>query len=302
MVDVEVTAVSDITGANRLMVAVVEKLTTKNVKSNGETEFEHVMKKMLPDVNGTSLGNLTKNQVVNRSLEFTFNGDYRLPADGQAASMISHGAEHSVEEFDDLVVAVWMESGNGVGTTIVQAEEVEDFCTTLSANASTSQKEGSTSVACDGEATAVAPGLTNPTFSWDDPNAQTSGVATGLCDGNYTVTITDESGCEFSSSVKVTSKVEIDTTTGNPVGVIENLLDTKVSLYPNPAKDNFTVALSNLDNNVEISIVDLSGKTIETHTGVNGENNISLEHVAAGVYTINIATESASVTRRLIVE
>jgi hypothetical protein len=40
-------------------IVVVEKLTTGNVGSNGETEFHYVMMKMLPDASGTTLGEIS---------------------------------------------------------------------------------------------------------------------------------------------------------------------------------------------------------------------------------------------------
>lgn len=49
---------------------------------------------------------------------------------------------------------------------------------------------------CNGTATVTASGGASPyTYSWDDPLAQTTATATGLCPGTYTVTVTDASGC-----------------------------------------------------------------------------------------------------------
>jgi len=65
---------------------VMEKITTQNASSNGETEFEHVMMKMMPDANGatTSFTNGTPSQ-------FTYTYDM---------------ANTNVEEYDDLLVSV----------------------------------------------------------------------------------------------------------------------------------------------------------------------------------------------------
>jgi gliding motility-associated-like protein len=55
---------------------------------------------------------------------------------------------------------------------------------------------------CDGTATANPSGGTAPyTYLWDDPLAQTTQTATGLCVGNYNVTVTDSNGCSSSVSV-----------------------------------------------------------------------------------------------------
>jgi gliding motility-associated-like protein len=50
--------------------------------------------------------------------------------------------------------------------------------------------------ACDGSATANPTGGTGPfQYQWDDPLAQTTQTATGLCAGTYNVTVTDANGC-----------------------------------------------------------------------------------------------------------
>ena len=49
---------------------------------------------------------------------------------------------------------------------------------------------------CDGEAVVTPSGGTPPfTYLWDDAGAQTDSIATGLCVGLYTATLTDANGC-----------------------------------------------------------------------------------------------------------
>jgi len=93
----------------RAYVAIFEKLTTKNVKSNGETEFSYVMKKMVPSENGTTIGALTKGTPYNLARSWEFKGDYRLPSNGASANRINNNTENSVEEFTDLGVLVWVQ-------------------------------------------------------------------------------------------------------------------------------------------------------------------------------------------------
>ena len=99
----------DLTDSSNLVVhiAVFEYLTTGNVGTNGETEFQHVMKKMLPNSNGNSISALQAGVAQTVSQSYDFNGSYRLPNDAQ--SPINHAIEHSVEGFDDLGVAVWVQ-------------------------------------------------------------------------------------------------------------------------------------------------------------------------------------------------
>jgi hypothetical protein len=52
--------------------AIVEKHTRNNARTNGETDFYNVMKKMMPDQNGTTLPALTTRQPYSLSLSYTF--------------------------------------------------------------------------------------------------------------------------------------------------------------------------------------------------------------------------------------
>jgi hypothetical protein len=94
----------------KLFVAIVENKTYNNVETNGETEFEYVMKKMLPDHNGTQVKPLKMGEPQDFSFSYEFKGDYRLPNDSN--DPIDHEIEHSVEEFDDLSIVVWVQNRN----------------------------------------------------------------------------------------------------------------------------------------------------------------------------------------------
>jgi hypothetical protein len=124
---IEMTPVKDFTGNLKLFAAVVENTTTDNIKTNGETEFYNVVKKMIPSQNGTTTGNLTKNVTKTYDLSWSFPGSYRLPTAARSNSStaptgtnylgINLATENSVEEFTDLAVVVWVQD---YGTTTKQ--------------------------------------------------------------------------------------------------------------------------------------------------------------------------------------
>lgn len=95
----------------KLFVAIVETETKDNVKSNGETKFHHVMKKMIPSDLGTPLTAAVGTEET-KTLTFTFAGNYRLPANGQTASWINNATEHSVENFANLKVVAWVQGSD----------------------------------------------------------------------------------------------------------------------------------------------------------------------------------------------
>jgi hypothetical protein len=99
-------------GTYKLYIALVEKNTTKNVKNNGELNFDFVMKKMLPNENGQAFTFPSMDQIKTVNANFTFPGEYRLAQSARISSNslptgtnyagIDITKEHSVEKFYDL--------------------------------------------------------------------------------------------------------------------------------------------------------------------------------------------------------
>ncbi len=108
---VNYTPLFEATGA-RLYVAILEKITYSNITTNGETEFHHVMKKMLPSETGTILPAVPALSNRSNSFTYTFNGEYRLPVDGLTANIINHATENSVEDFENLYVVAWIQGAD----------------------------------------------------------------------------------------------------------------------------------------------------------------------------------------------
>lgn len=107
-ISVKITPYNNLPSNTVLRVAVVERLTTRNVRTNGETEFKHVMKKFLPNPSGTPVTGVNPNTSRTYEFDYTFPGQYRLPTG--ASSAINLATEHSIEEFDDLIGVVFLQN------------------------------------------------------------------------------------------------------------------------------------------------------------------------------------------------
>lgn len=114
-----------------LYTGILENTTSLNIKTNGETEFYQVLKKLLPDENGIILNNITPGSWDSVSISYTFNGSYRLPTNGQAANIIDLATEHTVEEFGDLMMVAWAQApGTGVPRQVFQAANLTKLSST----------------------------------------------------------------------------------------------------------------------------------------------------------------------------
>jgi len=104
---IEFTPVASLSGNIRLFAAIYEKTTEDNKKSNGENIFYDVFKKFLTPDQGQLLTNMNEGVKQSINLDYTFNGTYILPPN--ATSPVNHATNHTVEEFSDLAVMVWVQ-------------------------------------------------------------------------------------------------------------------------------------------------------------------------------------------------
>ncbi len=157
--DIKLKSAINITGDNHVLhVAIIEGKTTANLKSNGEREFLHVLKKMVPNQNGSVLtGGLALGVEKSYTLAYEFPGNYRLAPDG--ANPINLAIEHSVEGFDDLEVIVFVQ--NKTTKAVVQSTNAER---TAYYALGLGEKENSIKAA-------VYPNPASSTFSIASPNA-----------------------------------------------------------------------------------------------------------------------------------
>jgi len=78
----------------------------------------------------------------------------------------------------------------------------------------------------------------------------------------------------------------------------ENLMQVK--FYPNPAKDQINFVLPNSIDNIEVTLLDVLGKTI-LHKIINSQNSsLKLGTLNAGVYFLRISSNEKSKTFKLI--
>jgi hypothetical protein len=85
---------------------------------------------------------------------------------------------------------------------------------------------------------------------------------------------------------------------GNVNGIAENAAAFVTDVYPNPARGAVTISWSGMRNTADVTIVDMTGKTVASLSNVvrNGQHDLNL---AVGHYIVNIITDETSATSRL---
>jgi hypothetical protein len=257
----------------RAHIIVFEKVTTGNVSSNGETEFHHVMMKMMPDANGTVM-NLNDREAVVLTETFDLSGT-------------------NVEEFDDLSVVVLFQ--DYASKEIFQSEysiedggySVETTCNSITYNGMPVPGFNSNILEYDielPEGTTEVPLVEALT---DDPNTTVVVVPAWELPGTTVVDI-------FSEDLVHRMTYQINFSVG--VGIGEPAVNDNVKVYPNPAQNRIYFTGAELG---DVRIFNITGQQVLAVNGLTS-NSIDVSMLEKGVYTVQIVMEDGSLINKKI--
>ena len=255
-----------------IQIVVFEYITTQNVMTNGETSFEHVMMKMVPNAYGT-ITNLEDR------VPYTISESVDL-------------AGTNVEEWDDLGVAVIVQDQSSKyiwqsGYMVVDATFANDASLTA--------------ITVDGEpldgfspdvfdytitlpSTAVEVPMVEATVT--DPNGLAIVVPAIELPGATTVDVFAED-----LATKNTYTINFDLGTG-----FENETFTAMNVYPNPSSG--VVYISGADN-AQVTVFNTSGAVVAEYQNFNS-GKIDLSNVNEGIYFLNIVIDNKTTINKKI--
>lgn len=142
----------------------------------------------------------------------------------------------------------------------------------------------------------TSPGVT---YQWIDCGngntaipGETGQTFTAGTTGSYAVIVTGSNGCEDTSACYTVDFASL-----------EEGLASGVLLAPNPTSGEFTISASNYSGELNIEVLDITGKlvyrSIET-IGANASANIDLRNAANGMYIVNISDSKESRSIRVV--
>lgn len=137
----------------------------------------------------------------------------------------------------------------------------------------------------------VSGGIAPYSYLWN--TGETNANLDSIPAGNYTLTVTDSAGCTKDFTYSVSSTVSIDK--------FENI---KFHLFPNPSYDGiFNITWKHASNMIEVSVVDVLGKSIpSTINKADNQIQISIHNAAKGIYFVRINDDSKIYTLKCIVK
>ena len=265
-------------------ISINEKTTTGNVGTNGETEFHHILMKMLEDGNGNPL---ELNIGEYKRFEYSFDMSSTF-----------------VEEMNDLEVSLWIQ--DPVSREIFNsrfAYEYTEHCYPVQNLRS-----------------AIVGDCITLHIDWDAPEQGTPVgyniyVNGELIEENFTgnsytnVTIAGELYDDKHVHIaEVVAVYENGMTSVAAIAVIDNdwinvaeTEDVNVMIYPNPASDVVKVTTVNGQQST-VRIYNILGMLVEEIEINSNETEINVSDYNPGVYFFNIQTENGNVTKKIVVE
>ncbi|MFA5420296.1 MAG: T9SS type A sorting domain-containing protein, partial [Bacteroidales bacterium] len=253
------------TGSLKVYNIVIEKLTTQNVATNGETEFEHVMMKMMPDASGAS-----KSFVNGTPTQFAYNYDL---------------SSTNVEEFDDLMVVVIVQDPS-TKEVMQSAYGLQDTQFSDEARLSSITLDG---VALEGfDPDILEYDVELPEGTIEEPvivgtpmnsNAMMLTSMAFAIPGTAMIDVYAEN-LYAHKQYKINYSIDY-------VGVDE-MPKPLISVYPNPAHDKINI------NGLESGTVTMyasSGSIVLQKTNFSG-NTIDISNLSRGVYVLDIRTHT----------
>jgi len=257
----------------RAYIIVFENMTTGNVGNNGETEFHHVMMKMMPDANGTTL-NTNDREPVTLTETFDLSGTF-------------------IEEFTDLGVVVIFQ--DYATKEIFQSEySIEDGVFAGEASV--------TSLTYNGM---PVPGFSPDIFVYEIelPVGTTEvPVVTGTpADENATMVVVPAWELPGTTLVDVFGEDALTNMTYNlnfsvAVGIDEPAATDNVGIFPNPAQNR--IYFKNVEQ-ADIRIYSITGQLVLAADGL-ADNSLDISSLQKGIYTVQIVMEDASVVNKKI--
>ena len=257
----------------RAFISINEKTTTENVATNGETEFHHIMMKMLADDKGNPI-NLKAGEY--KRLEFSYNMDSTF-----------------MEDINDLEVALWLQNHETHEIYNSRyAYEYTEHCYPVQ----------NLTLNVDGN---------NKTIRWEAPEKGNPTGYKVLVNNKVVIENTSDLSYNFTSSEELfiaevialyeeeKTSVAVAKTYRQGENIVEHNNELNCDVYPNPASDILTIATE--ANVEEIAIYDIYGRAVRQQVNeTTGQQVVDVADLENGIYFINIKTDKGNIVKRFI--
>jgi len=124
----------------------------------------------------------------------------------------------------------------------------------------------------------VSGGTPTYNYLWNDLLVTVNDTVTGLCEGVYTITVTDMNGCQTMDSISIF----------NVVGLDDLNEEQQLLIYPNPISNTISLQVSENLFGLNFSIYDMHGKKVSLGSIGAVEMKIDVSSLKTGLYYFSI--------------
>ena len=259
----------------RLFVTANEKTTTGNASYNGETDFHHIMMKMFPDSEGTTL-DLKAGELQH----FEFSYDMK---------------ETNMEELNDLEVAVWIQDYYNhiiYNSNFMYAYTEHPYPVQ---NLQLADTNNTLQITWD------APEQVNPVGY----NIYINDSLVSENHNELSYTNSDANGLTIVKVVAVYENEKISTSIIDKIFIEKNAESinentTSLNIYPNPVNDRLYIETQTLTQTVEV--YDIFGR-LQQQSAVSGQQSaIDVSDLNSGIYFVKVMTENGEIVKKFVKE
>jgi len=288
-----------------VQIAVVERKTTQNVATNGETEFHNVMMKMVPDASG-SLISLTANQVHNLNYTVDMSGT-------------------NVEQMDDLIVAIFVQASNKeilnsnysveTGSMIISMTPA-DGSSNVSINSPMVITYHQPVRMTDGSAVTNSNVASILTLKENNASGANAAFTATINAAKTVITVTPNPALKYSqqyylkvdtlennSGVNTLAQTSTFTTELSTVNINEPKSHA-ILIYPNPASDRIYIKSDAISSITKVELLNTIGSTVrvvENPVTTVNELSVKVADLPSGIYFIRVLSAGNVQTMRVLI-
>ena len=288
-----------------VQIAVLERKTTQNATTNGETEFHNVMMKMVPDATG-SMVSLTANQPYNMKYTVDMSGT-------------------NVEEMSDLIVAIFVQASNKEILNSNYSTETGSMIISMTpTNGSNNISVTAPMVITFHQAVRMKNGtaLTSSnvasvlTLKEDNATGTDAGFTATVNAAKTVITVTPSPGLKYNqqyylkidtlennSGINTLAQTSTFTTELSTVSINEPQANT-INIYPNPATDRIYIKSNDISKISKVELLNTIGSTvrvIENPTKTSNELYLKIADLPSGLYFVRVISKGNIQTMRVLI-
>jgi hypothetical protein len=142
------------------------------------------------------------------------------------------------------------------------------------------------------------------TFLVDDTGGDGLSWWANTAAGNGTVYFKNMNGSLIKNfNMDFGSEIRYNFTTSYVLGIKNAIVeDENILIYPNPSSHNINIQLNNIKGNADISVIDITGKSIFQISSSPTRDIVFVNNLAKGIYLVKVFADGKMFTEKVIIE